>query len=285
MKKTLIVCFLFFGLVSYSFSQTSFDVKISGSGPAIILIPGLASSGEVWEETVVVLSKTNECHVLTLPGFAGQSAIELNAGFLSPMKIEIAKYIVQLNQPVTLIGHSLGGFLSLQLANEYPDIISKAVIVDSYPFYSGAMNPTATVDMMLPIAKQTKEMILNANEEDFKNQQMASMPIMTATESRIPQLVDWSMESNRETVSQSIYELMTTDYRSNLSTLDRPVLVLGAWHSGKDYGLTSESVERNFELQYQLAANVQIEMAPTAHHFIMWDNPEWFMTQIQSFIR
>jgi pimeloyl-ACP methyl ester carboxylesterase len=285
MKKTLLLSLLFFGLISYSFSQTSFDVKISGSGPAIILIPGLASSGEVWNETVAELSKTNECHVLTLPGFAGQAPVDLTDGFLSPMKTEISHYIQQLNQPVVLIGHSLGGFLSLQLANEYPDMISKAVIVDSYPFYSAAMNPAATVEVMKPMAKQTKAMIENSTDEEFQNQQLASMPIMTATESRIPQLVDWSMKSNRGTISQAIYELMMTDYRTNLSSLEAPILVLGAWHSGKEYGLTSDSVKSNFELQYQLAANVQIEMAPTAHHFIMWDNPEWFMAQIQNFIR
>ncbi|REG88599.1 alpha/beta fold hydrolase [Algoriphagus antarcticus] len=285
MKKSLILYFLLFGLVTYSFAQTSFETKVSGSGPIIILIPGLASSGDVWQETVAELSKTNECHILTLPGFAGQPATDLSAGFLSEIKTEIAKYIQQLDQPVSLIGHSLGGFLSLQLANEYPDLISKAVIVDSYPFYSAAINPTSTVEMMKPMAKQMKITIENLSAEDFEKQQMASMPIMTATESRIPELVEWSMKSDQGTVSQAIYELMTTDYRPNLKSLETPILVLGAWYSGKDYGMTAESVKDNFELQYQLAENVQIKMAPTAHHFIMWDNPEWFMTQIQNFVK
>jgi len=285
MKKSLVLFFLFFGLVTYSFSQTSFKTKVSGSVPVLILIPGLASSGEVWNETVTELSKTNECHVLTLPGFAGQPAIPLNEGFLPLLKTEIAEYIQQLGQPVTLISHSLGGFLSLELANDYPDLISKAVIVDFYPFYSTAMNPAATVDMIEPMAKQVKSMIENASTEDFKKQQMASMPIMTATESRIPQLMDWSVKSDKPTISQAIYELMTTDYRPELTRLNTPILVLGARYSGKEYGMTAESVKGNFEGQYQLATNVQIEMAPTAHHFIMWDNPEWFMAKIQKFIK
>lgn len=285
MKKSIILYFLFFGLVTYSFSQTSFETKVTGSGPILILIPGLASSGDVWNETVEDLSQTNECHVMTLPGFAGQPAISLSEGFLPLIKVEIAEYILHLGQPVTLIGHSLGGFLSLELANDYPDLISKAVIVDSYPFYSAAMNPAATVATIELMAKQMKSMIENASAEDFKNQQMAGMPIMTATESRIPQLMDWSKKSDKATISQAIYELMTTDYRPDLTRLNTPILVLGAWFSGKEYGMTAESVKGNFELQYQLAKNVQIEMAPTAHHFIMWDNHEWFMTKIQNFIK
>jgi pimeloyl-ACP methyl ester carboxylesterase len=285
MKKSLILYFLFFGVFNSSFGQNTFNVKVTGSGPAIILIPGLASSGEVWDETVAELSKSTECHVLTLPGFAGQPAIDLTSGFLPEIEEEIASYIKNLNQPVILIGHSLGGFLSLQLANENSELISKAIIVDSYPFYSLAMNPAATVEMMEPMAKQMRTMVENASKEDFVKQQKAGLPIMTSSAHRIPLLVDWSAQSDQSTIAEALYELMITDYRGDLATLKIPILILGAWYAAKDYGLTAESVKSNFEMQYGLAENVTIEMAPTAHHFIMWDNPEWFMDQIQTFIK
>ncbi|WP_439489738.1 alpha/beta fold hydrolase [Algoriphagus sp.] len=284
MKKSMILYFLFFGLVHLSFSQNSFDTQVYGTGPTIILIPGLASSGDVWKETVGELSKTHECHVLTLPGFASEPPTDLSKGFLPEMKEEIRNYIAQMEAPVLLIGHSLGGFLSLQLANEYPEIVSKAVIVDSYPYYAAAMNPNATAESMETMALQTKSMIENASEEAYEQQQTASMRMLSSSASKMPELIKWSLESDRTTVAQAMYELMTTDYRPNLSSLKTPILVLGAWHSGKDYGLTAESVRANFEQQYQLAENVKIEMAPTAHHFIMWDNPEWFLEKIRAYI-
>jgi len=282
MKKTILLFLLSFGFAQIAFTQ-SFDVKITGSGQPIILIPGLASSGEVWDETVAVLSPNFECHVLTLPGFAGQPAIDLSEGFLPQIEKEIGVYLATLDQPVILIGHSLGGFLSLQLSNDYPDQVKKAIIVDSYPFYSAAMNPVATVEMMKPMAEQMKQMINSSSVGDFEKQQTAGMPIMTASPDRIPTAVKWSVASDRNTFSQAMYELMLTDYRQNLSAVKTPLLVLGAWYSGKEYGMTAESVKGNFTSQYQLAENVQIEMAPTAHHFIMWDNPEWFMEKITDF--
>ena len=284
MKKSILLILLSFTFTQIAFAQ-SFDVKISGSGQPIILIPGLASSGEVWNETIAQLAPNFECHVLTLPGFAGQSAIDLSSGFLPQIEKEIGAYISNLKQPVILIGHSLGGFLSLQLSNDYPEKVEKAIIVDSYPFYSAAMNPVATVDMMKPMATQMKQMMNGASVEDFEKQQTAGMAIMTASPDRIPTAVKRSVASDRSTLSQAMYELMLTDYRQNLSTHKTPLLVLGAWYSGKDYGMTAESVKENFERQYQLAENVQIEMAPTAHHFIMWDNPDWFMAQIQNFVK
>ena len=173
----------------------------------------------------------------------------------------------------------------MQLANDFPEKVEKAIIVDSYPFYSAAMNPAATVEGMKPMAAQMKQMIESISDADFKTQQQAGMGMMTATQDKIATIVDWSLASDRETFSQAMYELMVTDYRENLSSLKTPLLVLGAWYSGKDYGLTEASVKSNFQNQYQKAANVQIEMAPTAHHFIMWDNPDWFMEQVKSFIQ
>jgi len=284
MKKTILLYLLSFGFAQIALTQ-SFDVKITGSGQPIILIPGLASSGEVWDETVAALSPKFRCHVLTLPGFAGQPAIDLSEGFLPQIEKEIGVYLATFDQPVSLIGHSLGGFLSLQLSNDYSNQVKKAIIVDSYPFYSAAMNPVATVEMMKPMAEQMKQMINASSVGDFEKQQTAGMPIMTASPDRIPAAVKWSVASDRNTFSQAMYELMLTDYRQNLSMVKTPLLVLGAWYSGKDYGMTSETVKANFARQYQLAENVQIEMAPTAHHFIMWDNPEWFMEKITDFLK
>jgi pimeloyl-ACP methyl ester carboxylesterase len=284
MKKTILLFLLSFGFAQIALTQ-SFDVKITGSGQPIILIPGLASSGEVWDETVVALSPNFKCHVLTLPGFAGQPAIDLSEGFLPQIVKEIGVYLATFDQPVSLIGHSLGGFLSLQLSNDYPNQVKKAIIVDSYPFYSAAMNSVATVEMMKPMAEQMKQMINTTGVKDFEKQQTAGMAIMTASPDRIPTAVKWSVASDRNTFSQAMYELMLTDYRQNLSAVKTPLLVLGAWYSGKDYGMTAESVKGNFIRQYQLADNVQIEMAPTAHHFIMWDNPEWFMEKITDFLK
>ncbi|MBA4299896.1 MAG: alpha/beta hydrolase [Cyclobacterium sp.] len=284
MKKLFLLYFILFGSLSTAFTQ-GLDVKVSGKGPKIIFIPGLSSSGEVWDETVAVLSKNFECHVLTLPGFGTNPKIEMPAGFLATMEGLITDYIHKQTEKVTLIGHSLGGFLSLRLSRSLPDKINRTIIVDSFPFYSAAFNPAATEENMAAMATQMKELMMAQSAEQYRAQQEASMPMMTTNKEKLPIAVEWSMESDRETTGQALYELMTTDYRDDLPEINTPILVLGAWYSGKAYGLTEESAKKTFETQYQLAENVQIEMAPTAHHFIMWDNPEWFMEKVTAFIK
>ena len=53
----------------------SFDVKVTGHGPAVVLIPGLLSTGEVWETTVERYKDRYTLHVLTLAGFGGPAPI------------------------------------------------------------------------------------------------------------------------------------------------------------------------------------------------------------------
>lgn len=284
MKKLFLLYLILFGSLNQSFTQ-QLEVIVSGKGPKIILIPGLASSGEVWDETVSQLSQNFECHVLTLPGFAENSPIEMTEGFLATMETLISQYIETQPGKVILIGHSLGGFLSLRLSQNLPGKIEKTIIVDSYPFYSAAFNPAATEENMVEMASQMKNMMLAQSPEQYLAQQQTSMPVMTTNAEKLPLAIEWSMESDRLTTAQALFELMTTDFRGELAEIETPILVLGAWHSGKNYGMTEDSVKKTFETQYQLAKNIQIEMAPTAHHFIMWDNPEWFMEKVTLFLR
>lgn len=284
MNKLILLYLVIFGSLTQAHTQ-DLNVSVSGNGPKVILIPGLASSGEVWEETVSHLSKTYECHVLTLPGFGTNPAADMPEGFLQTMENLISDYILAQKEKVTLIGHSLGGFISLRLSRSLPDRIQKAIIVDSFPFYSAAFNPAATEENMVEMANQMKQLMLSQSPEQYRAQQKSSMPMMTINAEKLTVAVEWSMQSDRSTTAEAFYELMTTDFRDELVEVKTPILVLGAWASGKNYGLTEESVKKTFADQYSLAENVQIEIAPTAHHFIMWDNPEWFMEKITAFLR
>ena len=75
MKRTLQTLILLGTVLLASASRAAapaaFTVDITGQGRPLILIPGLASSGEDWQGTVARLCgpKTGRaCHVLTLAG-------------------------------------------------------------------------------------------------------------------------------------------------------------------------------------------------------------------------
>lgn len=289
MKKLAIVLVVFF-FQNNIFGQNSenqypFSVKVEGVGDPIILIPGLACSGEVWNETVAALQDKYQCHILTLAGFSTQAPINLENGFLPIIEEGIHHYIQnELDSKPIIIGHSLGGFLAMSLASEHSDEIKKVVIVDSYPFMPAAYNPNATEENVKPQAKQMMGMVMAADDSTYAVQQKMGMATMMNDAEHVKAAVKWSIESSRETIAQAMYELMTTDLRQEVATINIPVLVLGNWYSAKDYGMTKEIVKNSFESQFQNSSFVEVRIAETAKHFIMWDEPQWFYEEVRTFI-
>ena len=66
-----------------------------GSGPDVILIPGLASSREVWRPLATRLAATHRVHLVQLAGFAGEPWNHGDGPFVAPEVEELARYIAE----------------------------------------------------------------------------------------------------------------------------------------------------------------------------------------------
>jgi pimeloyl-ACP methyl ester carboxylesterase len=137
---TFFIVSLVSSLLTSVYAQKSFEVTIKGKGAPILLFPGYGCTGELWNETVAELSKTNECHVFTFAGFGEVAPIE--SPWFSKIKNDVIQYVKtnKLIKP-TLLGHSLGGTLSYWLAATEPDLFKKIIAVDALPCSAALMIP------------------------------------------------------------------------------------------------------------------------------------------------
>ncbi|HRJ28361.1 MAG TPA: alpha/beta hydrolase [Cyclobacteriaceae bacterium] len=262
-----------------------FKVEKIGKGKQhMILIPGLTCPGEVWSETVARYQKQYTLHVISLPGFAGTPAIETSE-YLKTMRDELIAYIKdnKLKKPI-LVGHSLGGFLSLWISAVEPDLVGPNFIVDALPYFPAIQNPSATVESMKPMATSMRNMMKNATPEQTRQSQQYYLSTMATAPDKLERISRWGIESHAPTVAQAMYEMQTIDLRKDVATIKVPVTVLGAWVAYKDYGVTHESTLKNFSDQYQLVKNVNIQLTDTAKHFIMFDDPAWFFEKMDAFL-
>ncbi|WP_164011605.1 alpha/beta fold hydrolase [Pyxidicoccus trucidator] len=259
-----------------------FHVERSGKGRPLVFIPGLASSGEVWSETVAHLQGRYDCHVLTLAGFAGQPAIP--APFFATERRALADYLRSqgLEKPI-LVGHSLGGVLALAVAADAPELVGGVVIVDSLPFLPAAMDPSATADSMRPRAEEMRTLMRMQTVEQRSMQSRMVLRGYISDESKVDVAARWGADSDPETVNQAIYELTTTDLRPELSRITVPTLVLGSWIALKGR-VPREAVEAVYRSQYAKLSTGRVVMSDTARHFIMWDDPEGFFRELDGFL-
>ncbi|HNP18464.1 MAG TPA: alpha/beta hydrolase [Fulvivirga sp.] len=97
--------------------------KKQGSGDPIVLIHGFCETSEIWKPIVNKLALSNEVHTLDLPGF-GASPLPTEAFTLEDISGTVYQWIVDNNlQGSIIIGHSLGGYVTLALAKNHPKAI------------------------------------------------------------------------------------------------------------------------------------------------------------------
>ena len=115
--------------------------QVSDKGPALILIPGLASGPWVWADTTERLRGKYSIYLLTLPGFDGRKPVP--GATLESLSRDLATLIEsrKIRKPV-LVGHSLGGTLSLAFATEHSALIAGVVAVDGLPVFPGTESMT-----------------------------------------------------------------------------------------------------------------------------------------------
>jgi pimeloyl-ACP methyl ester carboxylesterase len=254
----------------------SFTVDVQGSGPPVILIPGLACGGAVWAPTVARYRDKHQLHVLTLAGFAGQKAID--APLLPTVRSELAAYIKErkLDKPV-IVGHSLGGFVALWLAATEPALVGKVVVVDALPFLAAARLPTATVETVKPRAQMMRDMLIKSPPEMFAAQNRAAVTAMVTNPKDVEPLAEMGKKSDQAAVATAMYELMITDLRPLLPKVRAPTLVLVA-NDGPDF-------EKTFAAQYASLPKVKLKLAAHARHFIFVDDPAFFFAAVDEVLR
>ncbi len=265
-------------------NHPAFKVEVHGdAGQPVILIPGLASSGEVWDGTVAHYCGQRQCHVLTLAGFGGNPAVE--GPLLSSAEQQLSEYITANKlQHAIVIGHSLGGFLGMKLAADHPDQVGRLVIVDTLPALGARQMPSMTGVQLKEMAAGMRDQMLQAGPDARAARMRQNMETMVTKPADIEYLMGMGMRSDATTVANAMYELIADDMRDGVARIKAPTLVLGSWIAYKDYAPRA-AFEATYQTQYQKLPGVKIELSDTARHFIMYDDPKWMYDRIDNFLK
>jgi pimeloyl-ACP methyl ester carboxylesterase len=275
-KSILIIAFIL--LISKSaFSQTAFKVDVKGKGAPVLLFPGFGCTGEVWNETVAELSKNYECHIFTFAGFGNVPPIE--GPWLSTIKDQVIFYVKSKKiKNAVLIGHSLGGTLSLWLASEETNLFKQLILVDALPASAALMIPNYKGEA-IPYDNPQSKMMLTMDQNAFNaiNSQLTSY--MCLNKEKQKTINDWMNSTDRKTYVYGYIDMLNLDLRKEISKIKIPVVILAATNPD----LTT--VQKTYKDQYENLPSAKILYASKAAHFIMYDQPEWFIENVKSELR
>ncbi len=285
MKKIIIILALGISqiLSASTLSENSIKVDVSGEGEPLIFIPAVGCSGDMWKSTVEYFSSSYTCYVISIQGFGGLPAAQNQT--IDLIKQDIVSFVKRNElKKSTLIGHSFGGSISIELAASNPEMFSKLVIIDSYSFPLDVFVPGITQDQAQQQSDILYNSLLASDEEAFKAGQKAQLSAAVTSVDDQAKILEWQINSDRTLFATAMSRMLSTDQRPALKNISIPTLVIGTWEAYVPYGFTKESTKNAFEKQYENLVNCKIVMAEKGKHFIMYDQTEWFYEQLDLFL-
>jgi pimeloyl-ACP methyl ester carboxylesterase len=144
---------------TFQYGESLIHYRVTGKGQPVVLLHGFGEDGHIWDEQVAHLSEHCMVIVPDLPGSGGSTLLreatsvrhELkpgqthDSGFTPPKTeafITINHYadcIHRLLQQLTIsqcimLGHSMGGYITLAFAEKYPALLKAIGLVNSTAF-------------------------------------------------------------------------------------------------------------------------------------------------------
>lgn len=120
---------------SLQYGGTAIHYSINGSGTPIVLLHGFAEDHTIWNNQVNALSKVCKIIIPDLPG-SGKSGLLPGEGIAIEAYAD-CMYALLLHEKIErciMLGHSMGGYITLAFAERYPEMLKGFGFVHSTAF-------------------------------------------------------------------------------------------------------------------------------------------------------
>jgi pimeloyl-ACP methyl ester carboxylesterase len=237
----------------------------------VIFLHGWLGSWGLWQKTMAYLGKYYRAYALDFWGF-GESGKKKPTFAVDDFVSMVDQFMDRLGiLQAPLVGHSMGGTVSLSVAIQYPQRVSKVVVVGS-PIVGSSLAAL----LKLAGYRINARLVFNAMWALRLGLRITG-PLICKDPHFYRMMVRDLSRTTLESFLLSIASLRKTDLRPALSQINIPALGM--------YGDRDIIVDPN---QWQPIRagipNAQIERFHEAGHFIMLDEPIRFMETLKIFL-
>ena len=231
-------------------------IASKGHGTPLVFIHGWGLNSAVWQPCLAHLEADYEVITVDLPGFATNSAIQLEQYSL----VEIAKEItLAVGKPAIYVGWSLGGLVASQIAINHPSKLLGLVTVASSPQFVECDNWPGIKASVLALFHQQLAQDTTKTISNFLKIQAMGSPHIRQDIKTIRDLVMQHEQPTKQVLDNSLSLLETSDLSEQLSSIHQPFLRL----YGKLDGLVPKQVVK---LVDELVPNSQYYIFEQASH-------------------
>ena len=242
-------------------------VHHAGSGPSLLLIPGITSPAVTWGFVAERLTEAFDVHVLDVRGrgLSEAGALDYSLDAMAEDAIAVAE-AAGLGKPVVL-GHSMGARTAIRAARKAPGAFSGLVLVD--PPVSGPGRrayPSAW--------NWYEDSILMAQKGCSGEDMRRFCPTWTDEQNAIR--AEWLHTCQLDAIRKAYDGFHTDDIHADLPHLRLPMRLVvagGAAVIGKE----------DIAEICQLSPGIEVMIVEKAGHMIPWDDLEGFLSAVMDF--
>jgi pimeloyl-ACP methyl ester carboxylesterase len=262
------------------------------SGPRVVFVHGLFGQGRNW--TTIAKKLAEDGHRVTLLDLPnhGHSPWTDRVDY-GDMAEFVAAELALLGDPVTLVGHSMGGKVAMQLALRWPELLRALVVVDvapvEYPMTGGRTDdPDEEASPFAAFIAAMKEIDLDglAGREEADAALRAAVPSTMVRSFLLQSLVrdgvgadgGWRWRLNLDVLARDLGELRGFPEPPPGATYEGPVLWIAGAHS--TYVLDEDRPRMD-----QLFPATRLVRIKKAGHWVHSEQPEVFLETVRRFLR
>jgi pimeloyl-ACP methyl ester carboxylesterase len=263
---------------------------VGESGPRVVFVHGLFGQGKNWTTIAKGLADSHRVTLIDLPNH-GHSPWTDRVHYLDMVEM-LATELEHLGEPVTLVGHSMGGKVAMQLALRRPELLRALVVVDiapvEYPLHGGRTDdPDEEASPFAAYIEAMRAMDL----DELRTRDDADTALKTAVPSRmvrsflLQSLVrdgvgaggGWRWRLNLELLERDLGELRGFPEPPRGATFEGPVL----WIAGANSSYVLDEDRPHMDALFPATRLVRIK---DAGHWVHSEQPETFLATLRVFL-
>jgi pimeloyl-ACP methyl ester carboxylesterase len=271
------------------------DLRLHGrtlgeAGPRVVFLHGLFGQGKNWTTVAKGLSDRHRVTLLDLPNH-GHSPWTDRVDYLDMAEL-VAEQLTGYGEPVTLVGHSMGGKVAMTLALHHPELLHALVVVDiapvEYPLEGGRTDDEdeeASPFGAFIAAMKAMDLTSLTARDDADAALRSAVPSRMVRSFLLQSLVrggedagaGWQWRLNLDLLERDLGELRGFPEPPAGATFDRPVLWIA--------GATSHYVlPRDRERMDALFPSTRLVRIKNAGHWVHSEQPEVFLETLRLFL-
>ena len=263
---------------------------LGSGGPRVVFVHGLFGQGKNWTTIARGLAADHRVTLLDLPNH-GHSPWTDRVDYVDMAEL-VAAELRSFGEPATLVGHSMGGKVSMQLALRHPELLRALVVVDiapvEYPVSGGRTDdPDEEASPFADFIAAMRDLDLDRlrTREDADAALRAAVPSRMVRSFLLQSLVregagadgGWRWRLNLELLGRDLGELRGFPEPPPGARYDGPVL----WIAGATSHYVLPEDRARME---ELFPNTRLVRVKNAGHWVHSEQPEVFLQTVRLFL-